>query len=140
MGCLLLPAVLGGLSLLLFSIAISMWIFDITLSSMNESRKYLRPDFIIGGLPVIAWLVAAMTAFRAMLHKVRKPWVYWLVVVWMGVFVIGSLGELWFVLWRESYRENVGPLVSQLTFMILVTWILCWFAFEKKNRHYYNLT
>jgi hypothetical protein len=140
MGCLMLPAVLGGLALLLIAFAISMWIFDSTMSGMGESQKYLRPGFIIGGLPMIAWLLAAMMAFRAMLHKVRKPWVYWLVVVWMGVAVIGSLGELWFVLLRESYRENVGPLVSQLTLMALITWILCWFAFETKNRRYYQLT
>jgi hypothetical protein len=138
MGCLVLPAVIGGLFLLLIACRFCLDAFHWVMSLLGQPSE--KPKLDLNGyvLP-IAFCIGPIWVFRAMLAETRKPWVYWLVVAWMTLVAAGCVNDAWFTITWPLSNSNIGPIVGQCFLTIWFCWMLCWFAFSKDNRRYYHL-
>jgi hypothetical protein len=137
LGCLALPALTGGCSILLLAVAVffagASWIltrfggdpFHIGIPSLHD-------DWLSW-----AWFIGCLIACRAMLAKRRKPWVYWLVSLCLALAALLSLGSVWFkISWPGASDDQTLELGRWIGFAIVVS-LLCWFVLGKQSRTYY---
>lgn len=140
LGCLALPALTGGCSILLLAVVVYFAAASWVLKCFGGEPFHISIPSLHGDWLSWAWFIGCLIACRAMLAEKRKPWVYWLVSLCLANAALLSLGSAWFkISWPDASDDQTLVIGQWLGFAIIIS-LLCWFVLGKQSRRYYRVT
>ncbi|MCX6852476.1 MAG: hypothetical protein NTY98_26595 [Verrucomicrobia bacterium] len=140
LGCLALPALTGGCSILLLAVAFFFAGASWVLTRFGGEPFHIEIPSVHGDWLSSAWFIGCLIACRAMLAETRKPWVYWLVSLCLALTALVSLGSAWFeISWPGASDDQTLVIGQWLGFAIIIS-LLCWFVLGKQSRRYYRVS
>ncbi|WP_397385421.1 hypothetical protein [Prosthecobacter sp.] len=140
LGCLALPALTGGCSILLLAVAFFFAGASWLLTRFGGEPFHIGIPSLHGDWLSWAWFFGCLIACRAILAEKRKPWVYWLVSLCLALTALVSLGSAWFKISWPGASDDQSLVIGQwLGFAIIIS-LLCWFVLGKQSRRYYRVS
>lgn len=135
-GCLVVPAGMGGCMLMLFGIAALAWVINRLIGEGTVLGIPMRVQSFPDMLPGLAWFLPCILALRAILGGVRKRWVYWLTVLCLAFGVVMMVFTL--VINTSVFGDDYETWVIEWALFLWSVSILVWFSLSLRNWRYYR--
>lgn len=131
-GCLAVPSAIGALLLLLAGMDAMTRVINWVVGAGTVANFPLH----LASRELLAWgwSLACLLTWRFILGNVRKPWLYWMIVLCLAWGVLTT---------ALTIVMNIPVFEQRVTYL---EWVMCsisvvifvWFSFSRRNRQYYH--